>query len=218
MLERLGLVRGTRAQPGGPDWAWFARAYERKLGARYGTFQSALRMLVERTGSARTIVETGCVRERDDYSAGYSTFVFGSVLERFGGKLHTVDLSEANIEICRRLTKKHARLIDYHVSDSARFLSLWPQAYPETPIDLLYLDSWDYPVSPEDGPREPSQAHCLAELTAALPSLHARSIVLIDDNDLPGGGKPLLAKRLLAQRGWTCVADEMQTLWTHPSA
>jgi hypothetical protein len=213
-LRRLGLRPPPRTSE--DDWSWFARAYERKLGRRYDTAYAALRLLIERSGDTRTIVETGCVRERGDYSAGYSTFVFASVLERYGGHLHTVDVSETNIATCRRITRKHASRIDYYVSDSVAFLRAFPTSHPNTPIDLLYLDSWDYPVSPDDGPREPSQEHCLAELTVASPALHDRSIVLIDDNDLPGGGKPLLAKRLLAERGWTCLLDEQQTLWTRP--
>jgi hypothetical protein len=81
---------------------------------------------------------------------------------------------------------------------------------------LLYLDSWDYPVGADDGSRAASQEHCLGELDAALPSLHARSLVLIDDGDLPGGGKPLLAKRRLADLGWSPLVDAYQTLWSAP--
>jgi len=81
------------------------------------------------------------------------------------------------------------------------------------PIDLLYLDSFDYPEGPDDALRDASQQHCRNELEAALPFLAPSAIVLIDDGDLPGGGKPRLAKERLAQLGWTCVLDEYQTLW-----
>ena len=68
--------------------------------------------------------------------------------------------------------------------------------------------------------REASQRHCLnrgeerTRVAAALPSLSAAAIVLIDDGDLPGGGKPRLAKELLSKLSWTCVIDDYQTLWS----
>jgi hypothetical protein len=84
------------------------------------------------------------------------------------------------------------------------------------PIDLLYLDSMDFPYAPGDGDPAPSQQHCLAELTAAMPNLSPRAVVMIDDNHLHNGGKPFLAKRHLKQLGWECLADEWQTVWQRP--
>jgi len=184
------------------------------------TFREAIELLCERTsGENRTIVETGCVRQRNDYSAGYSTVIFAGLVERYGGRVHTVDLSARNMALCRRLTRRWSRRISYNVGDSAEYLRDWPAANQGRAIDLLYLDSWDYPLAAGDDPAPAaSQAHCLAELEAALPSLHEGSLVLIDDGDLPGGGKPLLAKRRLAEIGWTCVIDAYQTLWSAPRA
>ncbi|MGH7329444.1 MAG: hypothetical protein ACREJX_13945, partial [Polyangiaceae bacterium] len=118
-------------------------------------------------------------------------------------------------ELCRKLTRPFGDLITVDLGDSVGFLRNWAQAHSGTPIDLLYLDSLDYPVAPKDGPREPSQQHCLAELDAALPSLAPRAIVLIDDADLPGGGKARFARERLAQLGWRCDLDDYQTLWAH---
>ncbi|MFY9781370.1 MAG: class I SAM-dependent methyltransferase [Candidatus Baltobacteraceae bacterium] len=210
----------SRAKPlsGAPDLAWFGEDYRRKLGRRYGTFARAFELLLARTGRDRTIVETGCVREKNDYSAGYSTVLFGELLTRGGGKLFTVDLSERNMALCKRFTKRFAPLISYNVSDSVEYLRAWSRAPKPQTIDLLYLDSWDYPVSAEHGEPEPSQRHCLLEFEAALPALSERGIVLIDDGDLPGGGKPKLAKARLAELGWACEIDDYQTLWTAPPA
>jgi predicted O-methyltransferase YrrM len=195
------------------DFSWFGAAYAKRLGRRYQTMSTALELLLARSGANRIIVETGCVRERNDYSAGYSTVLFGEFLARHGGALHTVDLSAKNIATCRRLTKRYAAQISYHTGDSVAFLGSWQSGHTE-PIDLLYLDSFDYPESPDDPLRDASQQHCLHELEAALPALTAAAVVLIDDGDLPGGGKPRLAKERLAQLGWTCVLDDYQTLWS----
>jgi hypothetical protein len=153
------------------------------------------------------------VREKNDFSAGYSSVLYGEFLERYGGHLHSVDISERNVAICRKLMRRYARFATCYVSDSIAFLRDWPRLSGSAPIDLLYLDSLDYPVYNES-PREISQQHCLGELEAALPSLGPRAIVLIDDSDLPGGGKPLLARRRLAELGWHNELDSYQTLWT----
>ena len=191
---------------------WFAKKYEQKLGPRFATFSRALELLLERSGSNRAIVETGCVREKNDFSAGYSSVLFGEFLERYGGHLHSVDISERNVVICRKLMRRYARFATVYQSDSIAFLRDWPRLSGDAPIDLLYLDSLDYPVYNEF-PREESQQHCLGELEAALSSLSTNAIVLIDDSDLPGGGKPLLAKQRLAELGWHNEIDGYQTLW-----
>ena len=124
-------------------------------------------------------------------------------------------------------------------ADSVEFLQTLPD---DSRIDLLYLDSFDYPygkILEKYGGREDikkaidivqfmsddeivskhldiindSQEHCLNEIKAALPFLHDQTPVLIDDGDLPGGGKPRLAKLFLAEKGYTCVAESYQTLW-----
>ena len=200
---------------GPAELVWFD-AYRRKLGRRYETFERAFELLLARTGRNRTIVETGCVREKNDYSAGYSTMLFGELLSRSGGELFTVDLSERNMALCKSVTKRFASLVEYNVGDSATYLTAWSARSAPRTIDLLYLDSWDYPIEAREGPPEPSQLHCLHELEAALPALSSQGIVLIDDGDLPGGGKPKLAKVRLAELGWTCVIDGYQTLWTAP--
>jgi hypothetical protein len=206
----------TRRDSDPPDLVWFDRAYAGRLGKRCATFRAAFAALLE-PGANRTIVETGCVREKNDYSAGYSTVVFGEFLRRSGGRLFTVDISAQNIALCRRLTRRYSKIIAYHVGDSVAFLRSWPSARPGFTIDLLYLDSFDYPLDHDVAGREASQRHCLGELEAALPLLAANGLVLIDDSDLPGGGKPLLAKRKLVELGWNCVLDDYQTLWRAPA-
>ncbi len=210
----MGVFGFGRAKTAVPAAEWFTKTYGSRLGKRAVTFREAIARVASGDSTRRTIVETGCVRERNDYSAGYSTVIFAEFVRRYGGHVSTVDLSARNMALCRRVTKRWADLISYEVGDSIAYLAAWPGPA----IDLLYLDSWDYPVVADDGSQAASQAHCLGELEAALPWLHPRSVVLIDDGALPGGGKPLLAKRRLTELGWQCIMDAYQTLWTPAGA
>jgi FMN-dependent NADH-azoreductase len=65
----------------------------------------------------------------------------------------------------------------------------------------------------DENMRNASQSHCLAEFRAIEPRLQKNTIVLIDDNMLPFGGKPKLLKEYLDQKGWVCLFDYQQTLW-----
>lgn len=218
---------------------WFDRRYRQDLGSRFPTFKLALNLFLRRGGHC--IVETGCVRAEGDYGAGCSTILFSELLARYGGQLFSVDLDRDHIDVAERLTAhcRDSRAL-FH-DDSLRFLtSTLPTAanFPGT-IDLLYLDSLDYPLTEIQSELSaadlnglsadkiaaalphrvlPPQEHCLAELLAARPLLGENSIVMIDDNDLPGGGKSRLAKRFLHSDGWVCLLDLQQTLWVRASS
>lgn len=218
--------------------SWFAREYQVKLGTRYPTMKAALNLYMQRRHTS--IVETGCVRLANDFGAGMSTVLFGEVAAKHGGFVETCDISPENMATCRRLTEPYAIHISYHVQDSVAFLEGWnnsPKCH-----GLLYLDSYDYPLGEmldAHGGREDvqgaidklmamdeadvlkrhgdlvagSQEHCLKEIKAAWPAVNDRTIILIDDNNLPGGGKSRLAKIYLAEQGWHCLFDYQQTLW-----
>lgn len=206
----------------------------RLLGKRSATMECALALL----GDRRNIVETGSAHLENDWEgAGLSTVIFGEWASRHDGHLWTVDISPDAIAECKRLTPEYAEWITYCEADSVAFLSAFDQ-----PIDLLYLDSYDYPygslldlygghtdlnaaiasltalserevVERHGEIIEASQQHCQREIQAALPNLHQHSVVLIDDAALPGGGKPRLAREVLTAAGWECLLDSYQTLW-----
>jgi len=223
---------------------WFKK-YFFPLGERYHTFKTALNLLRQtHTKGVPFILETGCVRLKDDWGAGMSTFLFAEYASRYGGHIISVDISEENCNVAREITKDYEELIAIIPDDSIHFLDESVKYLKESSqkVDLLYLDSFDYPygdllnhygaeidlgsatalltaesesaiIEKHNDLIGPSQEHCLKEIQAAMPLLHDRSIVLMDDNSLPGGGKPRLAKRWLAEQGWTCLIDSQQTLW-----
>ena len=213
---------------------WFDKLYRSRLDGRFPTMKVALNLFMQRAG--RTIVETGCVRMANDFGAGCSTVLFCEFLHRYGGCLLSVDNNPDHLELAAKLTSSWPATRELFLGDSVYFLetTLRGHARFSGAIDLLYLDSFDYPVQQlleacsqagldhrDDEAIAarfpelvlPPQQHCLAELRAAEPLLHENSIVLIDDNDLPGGGKSRLARQQLHDWGWVCLLDSQQTVW-----
>ena len=194
---------------------WLHQKYYRSgTNSRYWTWQLALNLLVQ-TRVNPVIVETGCQRQEDDLGAGMSTSIFGEYCARYGGAVYTVDLFRNHLDICRACTKEWEDAISYVESDSIS----WLQKVKGIEADLLYLDSLDYPIGDQAGDKDKqlaAQVHCLNEFKAAESSgvLNDSTILLIDDNQLPGGGKPrLLKNHLINTSDWVCLLDLQQSLW-----
>ena len=193
---------------------WLYKKYYYSGGnARYWTWQIALGLLAQRKANP-IIVETGCQRMADDLGAGMSTSIFGEFCQRHGGHVFTVDLFPQHLAVCKECTKQYSEYIDYIESDSV----VWLENATNTKADLLYLDSVDYPIGPHEGDiemRNLSQTHSLKEFIAAKQSgvVQPSTILLIDDNQLLGGGKPKLLKRMLQKEDWICLLDLQQSLW-----
>lgn len=214
---------------------WFDKKYAGLGHRRHATIKAALNLFMQNNGT--NIVETGCCRLPDDWGAGLSTVMFGDVCKTYCKRLYSVDLSPENMAICRNITKEYNGFIDYHVEDSVSFLNRF-----DGTIDLLYLDSYDYPygelldvyggkvdidkailtlgnmsdeeiILKHNDIIAVSQEHCLKELFAALPHMHKKTPILIDDCMLPGGGKGRTAKEWLLSNGYVCLLDLYQTLW-----
>lgn len=217
----------------------FKKYYYSGSNSRYWTFQAALNLLNQRSKNP-IIVETGCQRMKDDLGAGMSTSIFGEYCHRHGGQLYTVDLIEDHLEVCQNCTTEYKGYIQYVLSDSIKWLKeasvgsvdlLYLDSYDHPYGDLLniYGGRSDINQAIETinnmGQDEilrlhgdlitPCQQHCLKEFKAAEESgkVTDKTIVLIDDNQLPGGGKSRLVKDYLWKSGWTCVLDLQQSLW-----
>lgn len=192
---------------------WFEKKYREKSGGRYPTVKSALNLVHQGKLKPRdelVIVETGTTRFPDDWGAGMSTVMFGDYAKEYGAKVYTVDIEEKNIETCKEVTSEFSDNIEYVVADSHEFL----KEYNGPPIDLLYLDSLDYPLKPKDGTIEECQEHQLKEYRLAKRSLVPHwAVILLDDNDLPGGGKCALTKKELLGNLAVHIMDSQQSLW-----
>lgn len=186
---------------------WFYEKYFIKLeqGHRYWTMKTALNLFLQNGG--KTIVETGCFRMDNDWGAGMSTLIFADIANKYEKDVYTIDISLQNLNIAREIIHKniqHGRPLVYMDKDSIKALKTFG-----TQIDFLYLDSLDFDFNTPDA----SQEHCLNELKAAYDKLSDKAVVLMDDNNLPGGGKPAKAKLWLQEQGWKCILDYHQTLW-----
>jgi hypothetical protein len=181
--------------------------------SRYSTFQLAINLLLQRDipQGRPLILETGCQRQEDDIGAGMSTSIFAEFVHRAGGHLISVDNNLMHLHICSECIAPWKDSVDLVCADSIQYLSTY-----QGPLDLVYLDSLDYPVGNDAGNltmQRSAQEHNLAELQAIYSQLTDMTIVLLDDNTLPKGGKTALTKSYLIQNGWKCLLDHQQSLW-----
>ncbi len=173
------------------------------LADRSHTFDFLLRETSRRFPSP-TIVETGCIRGGEDWGGGgYSTYLFGAYLDGLdAGQLISVDITNRSCAFAREATQLWQSRVRVEQSDSVAWLR-----DNSLSIDVLYLDSMDVEV-PEH------TEHGLAEIKAALPSLHANSLVVFDDTVWNKGwrGKGTLAIPHLLEQGWKVIAAGYQVV------
>jgi predicted O-methyltransferase YrrM len=184
---------------------WFTTSFQHLLRNRYRTFHQALLLAVAR--NVKNIVETGTTREPGNWAGdGQSTYVFGAFAQRFGCKLWTCDVAAEAIAAARQVTAPFQQHIEYVVADSVTFLRDFDQS-----IDFLYLDSLDFLVR---GDPNPPQDHAVREARAALHALHNQSIIVVDDCDLPHGGKGGKVVPFLLGEGWQAIGLGYQVVLT----
>lgn len=121
------------------------------------------------------IIETGCIEDPENWGGnGCSTILFDKFIETHpGSTARSVEIDPDKVAramgICPRVMVT--------TGDSVNYLG-WVAKHVNVPIDLLYLDA-----SHHDWVNEtPSQVHHFNELMAAMPLLHERSLVAIDDS------------------------------------
>ena len=216
----------------------FEKYYYNGTNTRYWTFHLALNIL-HQTVDNPVIIETGCQRQEEDLGGGMSTSLFAEYIDKYGGKLISVDIEAFHLRRAQSYLLKWPNInVQLIHSDSVDALCDY-----EGECDLLYLDSYDYPIGEiwniyggkEDLPKAmeelnkltreeiiekykdiilPCQEHCLREFQAIETHLHSGSLLLVDDNTLNGGGKPRLLKDyLLKDDTWVCLLDHQQSCW-----
>ncbi len=134
-----------------------------------------------------TIVETGCIRSPEDWTAGYSTYLFGIFAKAHKGTVHSVDLDINNCNFAK--DKCQCMPVTIHQDNSLNFLRDF-----QGKADLVYLDSLDT--------NEPRAAeHNLNECKLALNIVKDTGMILIDDS-YNQKGKGELSIPFLISQGW----------------
>ncbi len=164
--------------------------------------------LLEHRG-AKTLVETGTARLglTNCVGDGCSTPIFADWAKGHGAFLYSVDIDPNAIAESRAATLPINPQVQFTTQDSVAFLEAFDRQ-----IDFLYLDSYDFDVNNPS----PSQEHHLKEVVAAYSYLHEDTVIMIDDCDLPYGGKGRLVIEFLTARGWEVLFSGYQTILIYP--
>ena len=197
----LPLGRDVMLQQWVRDWCAVSTAAFPVID-RNRTLDLVLRELTRRFADP-TIVETGCVRAPEDWSAGYSTYVFGAYLDgRACGRIISLDNDPTHCRFAEARTAPWRERASIVLTDSIAWLAATRER-----IDVLYLDSLDtdHPAHAE---------HALRETLAAEDKLSSDGLVVYDDSPWQGGwiGKGAKAIPYLLERGWHVVAAGYQTV------
>ncbi|MBS0652645.1 MAG: class I SAM-dependent methyltransferase [Verrucomicrobia bacterium] len=173
---------------------------------RHPTFQYALNQIIKR--NFKIIVETGTARNgnKNCIGDGCSTVIWSDWAKLLGGYVYSVDIDPEALRQSKQACGCGLSNVEFVCSDSVAYLHNFGNQ-----IDFLYLDSYDYDFNNPD----PSQQHHLKEIMAAYPYLNEQSVVLIDDCDLPGGGKGKLVIEYLLERGWKIAMSGYQVVMVY---
>jgi len=209
-------------------YKWFDALAE-KLGNREISFRKIFKYL-DSQPTPITIVETGCLRVKDNFLDGQSTLLFDKYTLSRGekSKVYTVDISQNSTKTCRQVVSDN---VEITTSDSVRYLHNLTKKFlaDKIKVSMFYLDSfdvdWKYPY--------PSAAHHLKELAAISKILHKETLVVVDDAPAVGnltrnkdtwqvlklpppiiGGKGFLVHEYAEDVGAKVIFSNYQTGWT----
>jgi hypothetical protein len=178
------------------------------FGKRRDTLREVLRLLDER--GATTLLETGVARMGLEKSKGdgASTIVFGLWAKQNNAHLFSVDIDPEATERAGQAVAKMdlSDSVTLVTSDSVAYLDEFTDM-----VDFLYLDSYDYHKT-DTAIQTASQAHHLKEIEAIEGCLHEDTVILIDDCDMPNGGKGKLVIERLTAKGWKVHMSEYQVI------
>ena len=175
------------------------------------------------------IVETGCLRVKDNFLDGQSTLLFDKYTLARGkeSKVYTVDINANSTNTCKKVVSNNVEITTGH---SIKYLSNLVKEFSinKKKVSMFYLDSfdvdWKYPY--------PSAAHHLKELAAITKILNKETLVVVDDAPAGGnlinnndtwkvlkspppviGGKGFLVHEYAEDVGAKVVFSHYQTAW-----
>ncbi len=162
-------------------YKWF-NSISSNLGNREVSFKKIFNYL-DSMPSPIVIVETGCLRKKNNFLDGQSTLLFDNYTQSRGNnsKVYTVDINKNSTSVCKEVVSKN---VEITTEDSVRYLNNLCNSFLKTNVNvsMFYLDSfdvdWRYP--------HPSASHHLKELTAINKILNEDTLVVVDDSPAIG--------------------------------
>ena len=149
-----------------------------KLGEREISFRKVFKYL-DSQPTPIIIVETGCLRVKDNFLDGQSTLLFDKYTLSRGeqSKVYTVDINPNSTKVCKQVVSEN---VEITTDDSVRYLNNLTNNFlkNKTKVSMFYLDSfdidWRYTY--------PSAVHHLKELASITRLLNKETLVVVDDS------------------------------------
>ena len=162
-------------------YKWFD-SISSKLEVRKNSFSQIFKYL-DNMPDPIIIVETGCLRIKNNYSDGQSTLLFDKYTQfrSKSSKVYTVDIDANATKVCSENVSKNVSIT---TADSVGYLNNLSKQFIEnkTNVALFYLDSFDCDwKSPEQ-----SAQHHLKELVSIKKILNKQTLVVVDDSPIIG--------------------------------
>ena len=162
-------------------YKWFD-SISSKLEVRKNSFNQIFKYL-DSMPDPIIIVETGCLRIKNNYSDGQSTLLFDKYTQFRGksSKVYTVDIDANATKVCSQNVSDNVSIT---TGDSVKYLNNLSKEFVKTNtnVALFYLDSFDCDwKSPEQ-----SAQHHLKELVSIKKILNEQTLVVVDDSPIIG--------------------------------
>jgi hypothetical protein len=129
------------------------------------------------------IVETGCLRIKNNFSDGQSTLLFDKYTQfrKNNSKVFTVDIDPNATKVCSENVSKD---VSIHTGDSVKYLNELTEEFilNKKSVSLFYLDSFDCDWKAPDQ----SSQHHLKELVSIKKILKKDTLVVVDDSPIIG--------------------------------
>jgi len=136
-------------------------------------FKLMFELLLQKKNNDFQIIETGTVRNPNNWKDGNSGFLFAEMVKLHGGFVRSVDINQSAVDTANSFIDE--KYYKSFCSDSVTWLSSLNNL---DAIDLFYLDSWDVKWHDDFD----SANHHLKEFKSIENSLKEGAIVAIDDN------------------------------------
>ena len=129
------------------------------------------------------IVETGCLRIKNNFSDGQSTLLFDKYTQyrKNNSKVYTVDIDPKATKVCSENVSEY---VSIHTGDSVKYLNELTKDFikNKNDVSLFYLDSFDCDWK---APEQSAQHH-LKELVSIKKILKKDTLVVVDDSPIIG--------------------------------